>query len=257
MSLHTEHNSSMTSEYDANNINLDSEEQEDPTVLEYARFHGLCTDYLLEQPCIDDIPIPSSDCFEADLRDPVDFSVTNDVASDLTKERLTVNKEVALLLRAIQPLEMPDGNTLQPSDGWRRAKRLKVEVPVLRSDEELDLLNFGCTDIPSFSKIRIPYELVDVEKDEGVEWPKKYYDYPAQCDKKARVEKLAISRDDLVFLGDMVKDHWTPDVSEHIKEESLEYMRVCVSMAEMDFTDHCRIRLFNHLRRRSSHCHHH
>ena len=229
MSPHAEHDSSSSSEYDSDIVDLDFKEQEDPTILEYARFHGLCTDYLLEQPRINDIPIPSNECFESNLRDPVDCSVTNDAASELTKERLTVDKEVVLLLKAIQQQQGPNEYTLLPSDDWRRAKRLKVELPILKSDEELDLLNFGCTATPSFSKLRIPYELVDVENDEGFEWPKKYFDYPAQCHKQARVEKLAISRDDLLFLGDMVKDHWTPDVSEQIKEDSLKYMRVWVS----------------------------
>jgi hypothetical protein len=253
---HAEHDSSSSSEYDSDIVDLDFEEQEDPTVLEYARFHGLCTDYLLEQPHIKDVPIPSNDCFESDLRDHADSSLTNNAASELTKERLTVDKEVALLLRAIQQQQVPDEYTLLPSDDWRRAKKLKVEVPILKSDEELDLLSFGCTDTPSFSKLRIPYELIDVEKDEGFEWPKKYSDYPAQCNKQARAAKLSVSRDDLLFLGDMVKDHWTPEVSEQIKEESLKYMRVCVSMAQGEFTDHCRIRLFNRLHRRSFHCHH-
>jgi hypothetical protein len=104
-----------------------------------------------------------------------------------------------------------------------------VEVTILNSDEELDLLNFGCTDTPNFSSLSIPFELVDVEEDEGFEWPTKYYEYPAQCNKQVKAEKLAISRDNLLFLGNMIKDHHKLEDSEKTKEDYLNYTRVCVS----------------------------
>jgi hypothetical protein len=229
MSSHTEHVLSSSSEYDSNIVESEAEEQDEPTVLEYARFHGLCTDYLLEHPCVNNIPTPTSDCFEADIREPANSSGTDATASELRKERLTITKEAAFLLRTIHSLQQPsDKDLLLPSDNWRRAKTLQVEVPILTSDEELDLLNFGCTDTPSFSNLRIPFELVDVEEDEGFEWPMKYYEYPAQCDKQAKAEKLAISRDHLLFLGNMIKDHHKCADSEKIKEDCLNYTRVCV-----------------------------
>lgn len=242
--------------FDADSIELDLEERE-PTVLEYARFHGLCTDYSLGSPCVDTILIPSSDSLEIDLQYTTDCSNTNS-ASELTKERLTLNKEAAFLLKTVHLVQQQAPNDVQlPSDHWRRAAKLKQEVPILRSDPGLDLVKFGNTDIPSLTNSKIPFEIINVENDEGFEWPIKYYAYPAQYDDQAKSEKLKIPRKHIIFLQDAVKDHHTPEDSEGIKEYSLNYTRVCMDTAHRDFTNHCRIRLCDPLRRRSFHSHHH
>src|SRR6185295_13941652 len=111
--------------------------------------------------------------------------------SELTKERLSLSKDAALLLKSICLMQKaPENEILPHSDDYRRASRLKQEAPVLRSDPELDLLHFGSTDIPSFSDLRIPFEIIDTENNEGFEWSTAYLAYPAQCDERAKTEKL-------------------------------------------------------------------
>ncbi|KAF2799016.1 hypothetical protein K505DRAFT_391227 [Melanomma pulvis-pyrius CBS 109.77] len=215
--------------FDADSIELDLEvEEREPTVLEYARFHGLCTDHSLAPPCLDAILVPTSDNLETDLQYTTDCSNTNSV-SELTKERLTLNKEAAFLLKTVHLMQQQVPKDVElPSDHWRRAARLKQEVPILRSDPELDLMKFGNTDIPSLTNSKIPFEVINVENDEGFEWPVKYYVYPAQTHEQAKSEKLKIPRKHIVFLQEAVKDHHTPEDSERIKEYSLDYTRVCM-----------------------------
>jgi hypothetical protein len=77
-------------------VEMDLEpEDEEPSVLEYARAYGLCRDYTQEQPVIDQIPTYD---YQADLESPSDVPLANP-AAELTKERLTISKETAFLPR--------------------------------------------------------------------------------------------------------------------------------------------------------------
>ncbi|KAF2708876.1 hypothetical protein K504DRAFT_482355 [Pleomassaria siparia CBS 279.74] len=207
----------------------EEEDDDEPTILEYARFHGLCVDYTSEQPRVDDIAIPSSETLQTDLQDPPECPTTNP-AIELTKERLTLNKEAALLLQAVHllrpaPVDNETDKIKLPLEDWRQSAKLKQEVPLLRTDHELDMKSFGNTDTPSFTRLEIPLEVINVEKDEGLQWPAKYRDYPAQCDEKARAERLQVSKEDLRFLQGALTDSWTIADSERIKEEGLSYGR--------------------------------
>src|SRR5206468_1087980 len=96
---------------------------------------------------------------------------------------------------------------------------LKQEVPLLKTDSELDLLSFGSAALPNLKNLKIPFETTDEERDEGLEWPSEYHAYPAQCDEKANTEKITISKEVLVYLQDAVRDTYLPEDSEMIKAE--------------------------------------
>jgi hypothetical protein len=134
-------------------MDLDLSEPELP-VLEYARFHGLCTDYTLGQPRYGDIPITSEDVLEKDLDFPGQGSV-----QELLHERLTVKKDAALLLREVlSTRDVSCTNDGESYSSWKRTSALKLELPLLRTDNELDLLRFGSTKIPNVADAPIPLE---------------------------------------------------------------------------------------------------
>jgi hypothetical protein len=207
-------------------MELDLFETQDPVleVLDYARFHGLCRNYLTEQPSFHDVEAPSDETLEADLDGLMHLSLT-DLDSKLIKERLTVNKEAALLLKAVHSLQQQDDVVESTIPSPTRSSLLKQEVPLLRCDHELDLQAFGNTNIPSFSNLRIPMETIDIEKDEGLEWPSNYQAYPAICDRELKREKISISKDVLLFLQDAVRDTWTQQDSEEAIARGLRYQR--------------------------------
>ncbi|KAF1936475.1 hypothetical protein EJ02DRAFT_413939 [Clathrospora elynae] len=195
-------------------------EEEEPSVLEYARSHGACVDYTTERLRISDVNLPSNDTFDRDIWDPSDASITNAI-SGLTKERLEVNMDAALLLKAIHSFQEAPAKDYLAAEKRKWMLSLKQELPVIRSDYQLDLLNFGSAAMPDFKNLRIPNEITNEENDEGFEWPSKYSAYPAQCDEQAKAEKLAVSRDVLVHLQTSIRDTYTPDDSESIKAETL------------------------------------
>jgi hypothetical protein len=197
---------------------------EDLSTLDFARRHGLCKPYDSERPPLGELHAPPDDIFYQDLWDPSHASITNDL-NGLTKERLAVTKDAALLLKAIHDLREAPGDPVTV-DGRRRILGLKQELPVLRTDHELDMLTFGSTAIPDIRHLVIPSEVVNDEKDEGLEWPAKYLNYPAQCDERTKAEKLAVSREVLVHLQESIRDAYTTEDSEKVVVENLQYKPV-------------------------------
>ncbi|KAF1839428.1 hypothetical protein BDW02DRAFT_539597 [Decorospora gaudefroyi] len=195
-------------------------QEEEPSVVEYARAQGICVNYTVEQLLVGDIDAIASDAFDRDLLDPSDAAITN-ATSELTKERLAVNRDTALFLKAVHSLqEVPEADkTTKNRREWMLS--LKQELPLLKTDHELDLLNFGNPAMSDLKNLHIPSETVVEENDEGLEWPAKYLAYPAQLDAQIKAEKLAVSREVLVQLQNAIRDAYTPQDSEIIKAETL------------------------------------
>ncbi|UPX18898.1 uncharacterized protein EKO05_0009181 [Ascochyta rabiei] len=191
------------------------EDDDEPSVLEYAREQGLSVDYTTELPRIADICLSLNATLDQDPYDPFEDDLANAVtaAVALTKQRLAVTKDVALLLKSVLSPPEPPVYDLLATDGRQRILDLKQELPILQTDAELDMLSFGTRVEPDFKELRtrLPSEDLDDENDEGFGWPARYFAYPAQCDAKIKSEKLAITRDVLSFLQSAVRDDFTPD----------------------------------------------
>lgn len=197
---------------------------EEPSVLEYAREQGICVDYTTELPRLLDICLSLKDTLDQDPRDAFEDECTNatTAAQELTKERLALTKEAAFLLKTVLTLrELPRDYTLTADA--RQTRDLKQELPILQTDAELDLLHFGTRVEPDFRDLRtrLPSEDLDDENDEGFGWPAKYSRYPAQCDAKLRIEKLAMSSDALAFLQNMVEDGYSIQDKEELMAEEM------------------------------------
>jgi hypothetical protein len=205
----------------------DVQSEQEPTVLEFARFHGLCKNYATEHLLPGTLKPPPDEVLDQDLRDPLDAPTLTNRAYELTKERLTINKESAFLLKSVFSFSEPLNDDAFELDEMR-IRELKQEVPLLRSDNELDLLNFGSTTTPSFNDTKIPLEPLNEENEESLEWPEKYYAFPALKNQWAITEcsRLAMKRDDLCYLQDAIKDTYRPEYGEEIIEECLQYNRV-------------------------------
>lgn len=226
-------------------LELDLIEHE-PTVLEYARFHGLCSDFTLElSQCHKGVSI-SHEIFHMGFQDPQGAPLITNPAEELTKERLAVTKEAAmLLLKSTQSLAAAPHDLLPITSGRKRIIDLKQEVPILRSDNELDLLEFGSVVEPNFTDLKIPLEPIDDENDEGLEWPSKCLELPARCIQRAKGEKLEVSRDTLVYLQDALRDGHSPEDVENIKREALFHRTVSDVQRYSAITEMSRTPRFN------------
>jgi hypothetical protein len=207
-------------------------EEEEPSVLEYAREAGICSDYTKELPRLHDLGISFKNTFDQDPRDPFDDDLANAAtaaAVQLTKQRLSVTRDVALLLKEVMSLRdaVPDGDAGEDDDR-RRVLELKMEMPVLSTDAEIDMLGFGRREELDVRDLRtrLPSEDVDEENDEGFGWPVEYFAYPAQYDRKIKGEKLAVTKGDLSLLQGAVRDEYTIEDYRVIMEEDLKRRRV-------------------------------
>ncbi|KAI4646835.1 hypothetical protein J4E93_005059 [Alternaria ventricosa] len=204
-------------------LGLDTSE---PSVLEWARAQGVCVNYQTELLQIRHLQSPSDDEFDRHLHEPSDATIDTAV-SGLVKEKLTVNKDTALLLKAAHALQDELASDPTVTNGWTRRRNLHQELPVLRSDHELDLLDFGDTAVPDFKNLQIPSEITVEENDEGFGWPARYLTYSAKCDAQVKAEKLAISREVLVYLQDTVRDAHLPEDGQKLEAECLIRKQVC------------------------------
>lgn len=201
-------------------LELDSASQEDElSPLDYARGQGLCIDYTTKT-----VPLMSSDVQRNAVLDEniphSPHSTINDAASALTKERLAVSKETALLLKAVYKFREP--SPIDYPQSYRRGSMLnpKLELPVLPSDHDLDLLNFARAAPHDFRNLRLPSETVVEQNDEGLEWPIKHLTYPTQCYMQIQAEKLTVSKNALLYLQEAVRDAYVPADSEVLKAQS-------------------------------------
>lgn len=196
--------------------------------LGYARHYGLCKHYESEKPDLASLHTLSNIEVDSVFFDPADDSVANKLI-ELTKERLIVNKDTALFLKAVHELQRtPLKSDLTKDDRWSMATSLKQELPILRSDHELDLLRFGRETTIDFNNLKMPMEINREDNDEGFQWPEKYLQYPAQCDERVKAEKLIVSRDVLLYLQDSIRDSYTLEDAEKVMVEELKAKPVSI-----------------------------
>ncbi|CAG5163354.1 uncharacterized protein ALTATR162_LOCUS6417 [Alternaria atra] len=195
-------------------------QEQDPSILEWARAQRACVDYETELLYTGNFLVPSNDDFDRYLHDPSNATIISAVSA-LIKERLAVDKNAALLLKAVHSLrEVPTTDpSATSSQMWIRG--LKQELPVLQSDHQLDLLSFGNLAVPDFKTLQIPSEVTVEQNDEGFGWPTKYFSYPAQCDAQVKAEKLAVTREVLAYLQEAIRDAYIPEDGEKIEAEGM------------------------------------
>ncbi|KAF2020036.1 hypothetical protein BU24DRAFT_387248 [Aaosphaeria arxii CBS 175.79] len=207
----------------------------EPTVLEYARFHGLCKDYTTE-PLLARNSLNSIHTLTAN--DNIsDLPFTQQTLNAILKERLHLTKEAALLLRSFHDIQTNPNSPIHLTDSKsntrKRARALKQELPLLRSDNELDLLHFGSVALPLLTNLNIPLEPVDVECDEGLEWPSWYEKYVHAARRRVGGEKLSVTREDLMFLQEAVRDGVTDGDRERVIAREIGFKKTNDFLAEI------------------------
>jgi hypothetical protein len=196
---------------DADELVLEDGSCEEPelTVQEYARLCGLCTDYLTENPIDLFASIARPETATQDLEDLEGAKLVDVSVEELIKERLEVCAEAReLLYLVVKEEENPFPYVLPEPEIRVRSTDLKLELPLLETDNELDVLHFGHRPVPDFKNMNMPMEHTDRERDEGMEWPTRYLKLPQRYERQYASEKLEFPRDGAEFLMDVVKDPW-------------------------------------------------
>lgn len=179
---------------------MDNEGPE-PSLIEYARLHGLAVDHTSEE-----------DALRTHYALSTSFSSTD--TSDLTASALPLNSIVvderlsldgpsrALLASIVEILQHNPFDTID--DAFTYRKQLKLDLSVLKSDNELDIKLFKITRTTSDPLPPLREWQVDVELDEGLTWPSHLKCLPQEYTEQHQAEKLQLSAEALLSLQSAV-----------------------------------------------------
>ncbi len=128
----------------------------------------------------------------------------------LPKERLGLDRPTAQYLRSISlASELPlDAEILNLEGPARQVRKLKQELPLLATDNEVDLLNFWRKAEPDFERLTLKSARAYAEDYEVFDSPELYEMAKDQCHKKLKEEKLQVSRDSLLYIKTVVTDDY-------------------------------------------------
>lgn len=200
-------------------------QEDEIDMLEYARFHGLASNYLGINPLTNLGQVDN--CLGPD-EDLAEILPINDFGGIPPAEKLAFSKD-ALLLLASATKSALGKETLSSHElvfDTRRVRSMKQEVPEIGTDHELDMMDFGRLFIPDLESHYMPMVLVDEEADEGPTWPLRYKNLPTEFTKLSESESLAVPSDALLFLRDTLQISKEKKVPEFPDDEVLTYTKV-------------------------------
>ncbi|KAF2428286.1 hypothetical protein EJ08DRAFT_592225 [Tothia fuscella] len=181
-----------------------SDFDEGPTPLQYARENNLCVHYLTTDPFNAVTWFGPPDKISDDLQDPEGAFRLEASVLDLPAERMEIDKATALFLQSA--LAPPDDPFLEYAPDFKsRVSSLRNELPLLATDNELDVLHFGSRPTPNYQAMHLIPEVLDTENDESLEWPRRFLDLPTKYQKEIENEKLAIGVDATDFLVAVIR----------------------------------------------------
>ncbi|KAI9836355.1 MAG: hypothetical protein M1819_001384 [Sarea resinae] len=199
----------------------------EPSVVDYARFHGLSTNHLTLHPLQSASMPPTSGDFWVSFADPEDMPSADETHWEMPlTERLAASREAAILLSVVRetPEEAPLSELLAKEfrekkwESGNQAETMKLELPLLRTEHSTDMPSFGRRIVPDLEHLGIPGIMLDGEQDEGFCWPARSLELPKTIEGNLRNEKLQAPRDLLLYLQARLKDP-LQEADESVMEE--------------------------------------
>lgn len=181
---------------------------QEPSLLDYARFHGIAIDHQAVIP-LDQVPPPHSPINDG-FADPSDVPsidppvVHHSLEQELGSEKLEIPKDAARFLSSLLRTASANPGGINRDSFFpepHRNKNLKLEVPLLKRNWGPGS-SLGCAERIALDpvKLQLPRENVSDEQDEGLVFPKRYFDLSDSIWKEVSTEKLDCSKDDLELL---------------------------------------------------------
>lgn len=204
------------------------EEYGEESVVEYARFHGLSKDPLRGPLPLSHIESLMHTFQKAALDDSHLEQIKYEPIPQLD-ERLTIDKEAEILLAGASGVFL-DQSTIDKITAAAsirpRRQNLKLEIPLLKTDPDADLRAFKKRQNPNLSDENFIYEPLDIEKDEGLQWPSRFANLPEETMKSCSMEKITVTRDTMAYLQAALKDNWSRDDTNDLLWSQSSYKRV-------------------------------
>jgi hypothetical protein len=203
-----------------------NEEEEDVSPLEYARKNGLSRDYLKEPYLVSNLEL-HGDC-QGGLTDDSKLSQFELTASVRTEERLAISKDAAGLIASIsheESSEWVEGTVFRMID-TRKYRKLRLELPLLKSDHETDCKKFAQRDGFEMKLQDITLPLETVEEGNTLGFSPSMWCKGAEILEVLKKEKLEVSRHTLVYLQNNLKNDWTDENEKKTWHSVCKYRRV-------------------------------
>lgn len=211
------------------NDSQSSGEEEEISPLQYARQNGLSCDHLKE-------PMPRS-C--ATIIEGIADGVTDDshlnqfeFAEYNTDERLPLSKDAAILIAWATTPEKEEliRSIVQILLDSTQPKARYLELPVLMSDHETDCRQFARREgfEIKLADIRLPLELVDDEKGEGIIIPTKLWSHGTEIMEELKNEKISVTKETMTYLTNGLKLDWDRDVETEVRASIHKYQKVSI-----------------------------
>ncbi|KAJ9249931.1 hypothetical protein DTO207G8_6411 [Paecilomyces variotii] len=199
------------------------------SLLDYARFHGIAIDHQTITP-LDQVPQPHESINDT-LADPPGVPIIDSskfhstLEQELRSEKLEIPKDAARLLSSVvqaasrKPIDI-DWNSFLPDR--HRIRKLKLDLPLLKRDFDFSTSPAARAERIALDSVQLqlPREEVEDEHDEGLVFPKQYFDLSDKVWKEVSTERLDCSREDLELLQKVTRVK-KPD-NEYIIEEIVE-----------------------------------
>lgn len=191
---------------------MTSQDGLEPSPVEYARLHSLAVDHLTPLPCD----------FFSDLQERIQVTCIDD--SHLPNvnlppfssidERLALDKGGAILLSAANGggtnAKLVEPTILGLLD-VRTIANLRIELPLLRTNHSADFKAFATAEDPHIKSGCLPTEPLDIEKNEGLDWPSTCAVLADELWGILYKEKFEVAKDTLIYLQAAIKDTWTKE----------------------------------------------
>jgi hypothetical protein len=171
-------------------------------------FYGLRRDLPLDNLLSSDlVPLPSEDIY-LDMKELPGLlcadTLQAGVLESLRNERLDVDKETATFLAsslgAVKRFELDPIDVLLEPEGLHR---LKLELPLLARDHEVEMLALRRRNKVKLSSQGIDRFHLDSDKDEGVTFPRAEIDKKLALDRELGNEKLDVGKETVGLLRDL------------------------------------------------------
>ncbi|KAF1347995.1 hypothetical protein BDV97DRAFT_356543 [Delphinella strobiligena] len=195
------------------------EDVDDQTLLDYARSHGLCTDYTSENPLALDFLRHVQSGHDPEDADLVQDQLPQDFTID---EKFSLDPSSALFLRCI--LSTCDNDS--PQDLTKeRARKFRADSPLLLTDTKLDLRLFTQNpDIGNGLKAsHLPYLIGGDGPNEELEWLD--IELLAMKDMQTSSERLQLTQDDTYFLQTACQNIYSDDEDYPVILQELDFSR--------------------------------
>lgn len=177
-----------------------SENSEDMSWLEYAKYHGLATNHRLEGVSAFQYPLSPPLTSDADLQDfptSAEHTVFDLWSSGcMAQEKWNVDLGSAELIASLLTFEDSDYN-----ESWTNLddridfKNFKIEEPALTLDPTVDLQRLRQRNQVSIDTSKVEPFVVDEYRGEGLAWSEEELSIPAEQTRRLENEKLDIDED--------------------------------------------------------------